>query len=148
MLRDERTGHTLEATALVHEAWLRLARQHSLGSDHRAQFFSLAATTMRHVLIDHARRRGRAKRGGGAASEPLDETVAALEASCGDLLELEVALGELGRADPRKAKLVELRFFAGLDMRSSADVLAISLRQAERDWTTARAFLKSRLAAR
>jgi RNA polymerase sigma factor (TIGR02999 family) len=147
MLGPERTGHTLDATALVHEAWLRLARQHSIGFEHRGQFFAVAAKTMRHVLVDHARRRGRQKRGGGAEAEPLDEALAALESSSGDLLELEIALEELGRVDPRKARLVELRFFAGLDMRASAEVLEISQRQAEREWTTARSFLRSKLDA-
>ncbi len=146
MLADERTGHTLVATALVHEAWLRLVRQESVGANHRAQFFVAAATTMRRVLVDHARAKKREKRGGKVKREPLDESLAALEHNAGDLLELEEALTSLSELDPRKARLVELRFFAGLGMRESAEVLAISQRQAEREWTTARAFLKSRLA--
>ncbi len=145
LLRGERTGHTLQATALVHEAWLRLSKSESPGSEHRLQFLALAATTMRHVLVDHARRRGRDKRGGGVPAEPLDETVAVLEQSCGDLLALDSALESLGALDARKARLVELRFFAGLSMREASEALAISLRQAEREWTTVRAFLRQRL---
>ena len=145
MLGPERSAHTLQATALVHEAWMRLARQDSVGFEHRAQFFSAAATTMRRVLVDHARARRRDKRGGGVTPEPLDETLATFEQSCGDMLELEGALDSLAILDARKAKLVELRFFAGLDMQESAQILAISKRQAEREWTTARAFLKRHL---
>lgn len=141
----ERTGHSLGATALVHEAWLRLVGQDSVGARHRAEFFAAASTIMRRVLVDHARTRAREKRGAGVAPQPLDETVADLERNCGDLLALEQALDSLAAFDARKAKLVELRFFAGLGMRESADVLAISLRQAEREWTTARAYLKQRL---
>jgi RNA polymerase sigma factor (TIGR02999 family) len=145
LIGRERTGHTLGATALVHEAWLRLVGQDSVGARHRAEFFAAAATIMRRVLVDHARTRAREKRGAGVAPQPLDETVAELERNCGDLLALEQALDSLASFDARKAKLVELRFFAGLGMRESADVLAISLRQAEREWTTARAYLKQRL---
>lgn len=145
LLGGERAGHTLGPTALVHESWLRLASQDSFGFADRAQFFAAAATSMRRVLVDHARARRAEKRGGAAGREPLDELVAELERSSGDLLELETALVELSELDPRKARLVELRFFAGLDVRESASILAVSERQAERDWTTARAFLRSRL---
>jgi RNA polymerase sigma factor (TIGR02999 family) len=145
MLGSERTGHTLGPTALVHESWLRLASQESFGFEHRAQFFAAAATSMRRVLVDHARTRAREKRGGDRRREPLDEMLEELERSSGDLLELEAALVELSALDARKARLVELRFFAGLDVRQSASVLAVSERQAERDWTLARAFLRGRL---
>jgi RNA polymerase sigma factor (TIGR02999 family) len=145
VIGDAGNHHTLEATALVHEAWMRLAAQHSLGFEHRGQFFSAAATVMRRVLVDHVRSRRTEKRGGAFVAQPLDETVAAFERGCGDLLELETALEALASRDALKAKLVELRFFAGLDMAESASVLAISKRQAEREWTTARAFLRHRL---
>lgn len=145
MLGGERSGHTLGPTALVHESWLRLASQESFGFEHRAQFFAAAATSMRRVLVDHARARKREKRGGDREREPLDQMVEELERSSGDLLELEAALVELSALDERKARLVELRFFAGLDVRESARILAVSERQAERDWTTARAFLRGRL---
>lgn len=148
LIAGERANHTLQATALVHETWLRLSQQHSLGVEQRAQFFEVAAATMRRVLVDHARRRGRVKRGSGEAPQPLDEVVSALEAGCGDLVELEEALAALARMDPRKARLVELRFFAGLELRDAAEVLAISHRQAERDWTLTRAFLRSKLDCR
>jgi RNA polymerase sigma factor (TIGR02999 family) len=148
LMRAERPGHTLEPTALVHEAWLRLASQESLGFAHRAQFFAAAATSMRRILVDHARARLRVKRGAGATLESgseLDGLVAAFEQRGGDLLALEAALAALAGLDARQARLVELRFFAGLDMRTTAELLAISLRQAERDWTHARAWLRQRL---
>lgn len=148
MLGEERTGHTLDATALVHEAWIRLAQQHSLGVTQRTQFFQVAATTMRRVLVDHARRRNAEKRGGEFVREPLDHAIAEVERSCGDLLALEAGLQALAGLDERKARLVDLRFFAGLGMRETADLLGISLRQAEREWTTARAFLRVRMEAR
>ncbi len=145
MLGSERPGHTLDATALVHEAWIKLAQQHTIGVEHRNEFFAVAATTMRRVLVDHARRRGRDKRGAGVEHETLDAAVAAMERSCGNLLALETALDALNMLDPRKARLVELRFFAGLGMREAAEMLGVSLRQAEREWTTARAFLRGRI---
>ncbi len=148
MLGEERTGHTLDATALVHEAWIRLAQQHSLGVTQRTQFFQVAATTMRRVLVDHARKRSAEKRGGERVREPLDHAIAEVERSCGDLLALEAGLQDLAGLDERKARLVDLRFFAGLGMRETAELLGISLRQAEREWTTARAFLRVHMEAR
>ncbi len=147
LLRGERASSTLEPTALVHEAWLRLGGQETLGFEHRATFFAAAASTMRRILVDRARRRSREKHGGAVEHEALDDTIAALEESCGDVLALEVALEELAARDARKAQLVELRFFAGLGMRESAEVLAISERQAERDWAVARSYLRERLTA-
>lgn len=147
LMRGERPGHTLGATGLVHEAWLRIAAQESLGCEHRAQFFAAAGTAMRRVLVDHARRARRLKRGAGERPSPLDEAVAVLESRSGDLLALDCALESLAAVDLRKARLVELRFYAGLDMHQSAEALSISLRQAEREWTLARAFLRQRLDA-
>ncbi|MBK7875768.1 MAG: sigma-70 family RNA polymerase sigma factor [Planctomycetes bacterium] len=147
LLRGENAARTLEPTALVHEAWMRLGAQDSLGFEHRCTFFAAAASTMRRILVDRARRRAREKHGGNVRHEPLDDTIAALEESCGDVLALEVALEELAARDARKARLVELRFFAGLGMRESAEVLAISERQAERDWAVARSYLRERLAS-
>jgi RNA polymerase sigma factor (TIGR02999 family) len=144
-MRGERPDHTLQPTVLVHEAWLRLVRQDSVGFAHRAEFFSAAATVMRRILIDHARARARDKRDGGLR-QPLDETVEALERNAGDLTQVGLALDELARMDPLKAKLVELRFFAGLGMREVAQVLDVHPRRAERDWTAARAWLHRRLA--
>tara|TARA_R110002126_G_scaffold28577_1_gene95297 strand:- start:7875 stop:8477 length:603 start_codon:yes stop_codon:yes gene_type:complete len=139
---------TLAPTALVHEAWLRLARQDSLGAEHRSEFFRAASTVMRRILVDRARARRAQKRGDGLRPVALDEdaavdaTLAAFEERSTDLLALEDALERLEDRDPQKARLVELRFFAGLDMRSAAEALGVSLRQAERDWTVARAFLR------
>jgi RNA polymerase sigma factor (TIGR02999 family) len=145
LLREERASHTLQATALVHEVWLRIARQHSLGVEHHLEFLHVAAQIMRRVLVDHARRRGRLKRGEGRHVALLDDTVAQLERSTGDLVTLDEALESLTAVDARKGRLVELRFFAGLDMHAAADALRVSLRQAERDWTMARAYLKAKL---
>jgi RNA polymerase sigma-70 factor (ECF subfamily) len=147
LLLFERRGHTLQATALVHEMWLKLAAQESLGFDHRRGFFSAAATAMRRILVDHARGRTRQKRGEGVEPAALDESVAALERSAGDLVALDEALGGLAELDARKAKLVELRFFVGLSTREAAELLAISERQAERDLALARAWLRDRLDA-
>jgi RNA polymerase sigma factor (TIGR02999 family) len=145
LLLFERCGHTLQATALVHEMWLKLAAQDSLGFDHRRGFFSAAATAMRRILVDHARGRKREKRGAGVEPVALDESVAALERSAGDLVALDEALTGLAALDERKAKLVELRFFVGLPTREAAEVLAISERQAARELVLARAWLKDRL---
>jgi RNA polymerase sigma-70 factor, ECF subfamily len=145
LLRRERKDHTLQPTALVHEMWLKLAAQASLGFQDRAGLFAAAASAMRRILVDHARNRKREKRGGGRPAEPLDESVLAFEQGAGDLLELDAALEQLAGLDARKSKLVELRFFAGLPTREAAEVLSISERQAERDLVFARAWLRDRL---
>jgi len=144
-LRGERAGHTLQTTALVPEAWLKLVRQDSVGFQQRAEFFSAAATVMRRILVDHARARKRAKRDAGGERLPLDDVVDELERNAGDLDRLGGALDALAEMDAGKAKLVELRFFVGLSMRETAEVLGVSRRSAERDWTSARAWLKRRL---
>ncbi len=148
-LRRERPGHTLQPTALVHEAFLRLMRQDSMGCRTPAEFLGVAAKAMRRILVDHARARGRQKRGGGATATglgtELDEMADHYEARALDLLTLDEALDELAAFDAPKAELVELRFFAGLSMAEAATVRGTSLRAAERDWTLARAFLRSRL---
>jgi RNA polymerase sigma factor (TIGR02999 family) len=154
LMRGERSGHTLDPTALVHEAWLRLAGQERVGFAQRTQFFAAAGALMRRILVDHARARRRLKRGGAAVqgqlaerqlADGLDGVLVAFEERAGDLLALEEALGDLAALDARLARLVELRFFAGLEMRATAEALSISLRQAERDWTLARAWLRQRL---
>ena len=144
LLRNESPQHTLQATALVHEAWARLASQDSIGVEHRRHFFRVAGNVMRRILVDHARARRSAKRGDGERPVALDATVSALERNAGDLLDLEAGLAELARDHPRKAALIEQRFFLGLEVKESAEVLGISLRQAERDWTLARAWLRRR----
>ena len=144
-LRGEPGGHTLQATALVHEAYLRLIGQESVGFKDRAQFFGAAAGAMRRILVDHARAKKRRKRGGGAPLVSLDEALAVMEQRAVDLVALDEALCSLAEFDPSKARLVELRFFAGLSMAEAAQALGMSLRTAERQWTTARAWLRSAL---
>ncbi len=148
-LGNERSSQTLQATGLVHEAYLRLVGpdpDHPPGWDGRGHFFAAAAEAMRRILIDRARARNAQKRGGGNARRiPLDACVATLGESPGDLLELDEVLGQLLRVDPQKAELVKLRFFAGLTMPQAAEVLGVSLSTAERQWAFARAWLYSRL---
>lgn len=144
-LESERPGHTLSATALVHEVYLKIAAQDSLGFRDRAQFFGAAAQAMRRILVDHARTKKRAKRGGGAAHEVLDDRIADIESRAIDLVALDEALTELAAIDETKARLIELRFFGGLDMPSVAALMNLPLRSAERQWTFARAFLRDRL---
>jgi RNA polymerase sigma factor (TIGR02999 family) len=126
LLRRERGGHTLQPTALVHEAWMRLVRQDRVTFDHRKQFFGLAAQVMRRILVDHARAAQADKRGGGVRAEPLDETIVSLVDRGVELLALDQALTELGRVDGRQAQLIELRYFAGLTGDEAADVLGVS----------------------
>jgi len=159
-LRAERHGHTLQRTALVHEAFCRLIDHRQVNWRTRAQFYSLAAQTMRRILVDHARRRRSQKRGGGAQRVSLDELPLdddtpdpALDALLSDdphvdLGVLDEALARLERMDPRQGKLVELRFFGGLNLGDTADVLGISVATVKREWMSARAWLLRELAAR
>ena len=144
-MANERPDLTLQATALVHEAYLRLVRQETVGFSGRAQFFAAAATVMRRILVDHARAKCRGKRGGDAVRVTLDEALAVFEDSVPDVSDLDEALTELAEIDPRKARLVELRFFAGVKMEEAAQVLGVTTRTAERDWRFARAWLRDRL---
>lgn len=148
-LTKESDGHTLQPTALVNEALLRILGQQQGQSTatwtNREQFLGVAAICMRRVLVDHARARGRDKRGGGAVRLSLDESMAVAE-SCGiDVLDLDEALQEFARSFPRQARVVELRSFAGLELEQIGEVVGISLAQVKRDWTFARAWLKARL---
>lgn len=147
-LRDESDGHTLQPTALVHEAYLRLLQRDELHVRTTGEFLAVAAQAMRRILVDHARARGRAKRGGGKARVPLDDLAELFEESAMDLIGLDEALEELARVDPRKVRLVELRFYAGLSVEEAAGVLGVARRTAELDWTTTRAFLRARLDGR
>ena len=140
-MRRERRNHTLQPSGLVHEAYLRLAAAPDLDCHDRAHFFAIAARVMRQVLVDHARRRRAAKREGCRVS--FDEADAPVAPP--DLLDLESALEELTRLDPRQARVVELRFFGGLDVQEAADVLGVSARTVKREWQTARAWLQHRL---
>ena len=136
----ERSDHTLEPTALVHEAWLRLARVEGNGWESRKQFLSLASKVMRALLVDHARRKKTEKRGGGAPRAALDQQLIAERT--GDVLGVDAALGRLAQADPELARLVELRFFGGLTMQDVARILDIPKRTAERRWSVACAWLR------
>jgi RNA polymerase sigma factor (TIGR02999 family) len=144
-LRGERPGHTLQATALVHEAYVRLVGQTRIRWQNRAQFFGTAAQLMRRILVDHARERRSAKRGGGATRVELDEAFSAAQARDVDLLALDAALERLERLDARQSRLVVLRFFGGLTVDEVAEVLEISPATAKRDWLTAKMWLRREL---
>ncbi|MBK8979068.1 MAG: sigma-70 family RNA polymerase sigma factor [Planctomycetes bacterium] len=141
MLLDQKPGHTLQATALVHEAWLRLLRSGSPGVDGEGHFHRLAAVAMRHILIDHARRRGRQKRGGPVRRLSLDAVELASEDRTDDILDVDAAIERLRAAEPELAELVQLRFFAGLKVEEVAVVLGRPLRTLYRDWDLAKAML-------
>lgn len=140
-MRQERGGHTLETTALVNEAYLRLAGRERVEWQDRAHFFAVTAQVMRHVLIDHARNRRYAKRGGAAQQVPLEEAHAMSAERAAELLALDEALEKLARLDPRKARVVELRYFGGLSLEETADALEVSVMTVRRDWRAARAWL-------
>lgn len=145
-LRVERPDHTLQPTALVHEAFLRLVDQRSVDWANRAHFFGIAAQMMRRILVDHARKRHAAKRD---ASQYRVDTLMADEPESDqgpELLALDRALGGLEQLDPRQARIVELRFFAGLSVEETAEVVAISTATVKREWRTARAWLKREIA--
>jgi len=145
-LRDERVGHTLQPTALANEVYLRLVDQTQVHWRGRAQFLAIAARAMRQILVDHARRRGAAKRGGGQARVTLSDTAATFGQPVLDLLALDEALTALEAMHDRKARVVELRFFAGLTTKEASEALAVSETTVEDDWALARAWLRRRLA--
>jgi RNA polymerase sigma factor (TIGR02999 family) len=140
-LRGERPGDPLQTTALVNETYLRLVDAPRVSWQNRAHFFAVAAQIMRHVLVDAARARGAKKRGGGIRMVPLDEARAAAAAGEVDLLALDEALEALAGVDPRKARVVELRYFAGLRVEDTAEALGVSVDTVMRDWKMARLFL-------
>jgi RNA polymerase sigma factor (TIGR02999 family) len=137
----ENPGHTLQTSALVNEAYLKLCDQTRVRWQNRAHFFAIAAQIMRRILIDHARRRRYEKRGGGARSLPLDEAAMLSDERASELVALDEALGELERIDERKACVVELRYFGGLTVEETAEVLGVSPDTVGREWRRARAFL-------
>lgn len=144
-LRSQRQGHTLQPTALVHEAYVRLIDQKNLSLHSRAQFFGLAAAAMRSILVDHARRRGAAKRGGSHYIVSLDEAEGLTGRTGGtivDLVALDEALNALAAIKPEHSRVVELRFFGGLTIEETAEVLGISHATVERDWAFARSWLR------
>lgn len=146
-LRRERTGHTLNTTALVNEAYLRLAGQTALVGDDRSRFFAIASTTMRRVLVDHARKRNRAKRGGGESPLPLESAEDLLSAEEADeLLALDQALDRLAVVNQRAADVVLHRFFGGLTLEETAELLGVSTKTVRRDWLAARAWLRKEVA--
>jgi RNA polymerase sigma-70 factor, ECF subfamily len=140
-MRRERTDHTLQATALVNEAYLKLVEQRSVHWQSRAHFFAIAAQTMRRILIDHARGHVREKRGGGQKMLALDEALVFSPEQSVEFLRLDQSLHRLAERDPRQSKIVELRFFAGLTVEEAAEVLQVSPKTVKRDWSIAKAWL-------
>jgi RNA polymerase sigma factor (TIGR02999 family) len=141
----ERAGHTLQTTALVNEAYLRLAQVHDVRWESRAHFFAISARIMRRIMIDHARSRQQLKRGGGAVRMTLDEGAVLADERSAELLALDEALEALNIEYPRKAQVVELRFFGGLTNVEAAAVLKVDERTVKRDWEFARAWLHKRI---
>ena len=145
-MRREKPGRTLQTTALVHEAYLRLLKDASLSFENRAHFLGVAARAMREILIEHARARSARKRGGGAVRLTLDDLVAPVSSPSIDVLALDEALQRLARLDERHARVVELRYFGGLSVEETAAALELSPATVKRDWTLARAWLFRELA--
>jgi RNA polymerase sigma-70 factor, ECF subfamily len=141
-MRAERVNHTLQPTALVNEAYLRLIGQPGISWQNRAHFFAAAAQLMRHILVDHARAHRAGKRGGAQDQVTLDENLLASETTSVDVLALHEALEKLAKLDARQARVVELHFFAGLTFEEIAYLLETSERTVKRDWAMARAWLK------
>ena len=147
-LRGEGREHTLTPTALVHEVYLRLLNQRSIGAEHRGDFLGIAAQTMRRVLVDHARRRLAQKRGRGEAHVPIDDVEFALsDGEAKEVLALEDALGRLAAMDDRAARVVEQRFYGGLSVEEIAVQLGVSTKTVQRTWLAARAWLRKEVAA-
>ena len=144
-LRAERADHTLQTTALVHEAYLKLVDQHRTTWQNRAHFFGVAAQAMRRILVDHARRRRAQKRAGGQPVT-LDDNHAGVNPDTDDVLAVDAALHRLAELDPRQARIVELRYFAGLGIEQTAEALEISPATVKRDWVSAKAWLQRELA--
>ena len=144
-LRNERPGHPLQPTALVHEAYLRLVDHEDHNWENRAHFYAAAANLMRRILIDSARARNAGKREGERSVIPLSEALAFSEDESTDLLDLDQALSELEEFSPRQARVVELRYFAGLSVPEVAHALGVTPRSIDRDWATARAWLRGKL---
>ena len=146
-VQRERDGHTLQTTALVNEAYIRLAGSQNVAWQNRSHFFAVTAQVMRHILIDHARRRQYVKHGGEAQRVAFDEalateqTVLMSQPRATELIALDEALDELAKIDPRKSRVVELRYFGGLSLEETAEVLEVSLMTVRRDWRAAKAWL-------
>jgi len=147
-MQNERPGRTLQTTALVHEAYLRLIDVNNVDWQHRAHFFAVSATMMRRILLDRARRRGAGKRGGKVPRVNLDDIPNLGSERPRELIVLDDALNALAEVDPRKARVIELRFFGGLSVEETAEVLKISPDTVMRDWRLARAWLLAELGRR
>lgn len=146
-LQRERGGHTLQPTALVHEAYLRMVDQSRIQWQNRAQFFGIAAQLMRRILVDHARAHVAAKRGGNAQRISLDDAQISPEERAAELVELDAALTELAAVDDRKSRIVELRFFGGLSIDETAEAMGLNSATVRRDWTVAKTWLHHRIRA-
>lgn len=146
-LSSERSDHTLQPTALVHEAYLKLSGLDRMQWHNRAQFFAVAARAMRRVLVDHALARRAVKRGGGQTPAPLEEAAFVASGDGEQIIALHEALSDLERAEPRLARVVECRYFAGLNVEETAEALEISTATVKRDWAVARAWLHRELSA-
>ena len=146
-MRKERPGHTLQTSALVHEAYVRLVDQTDVQWQNRAHFYGIAAQMMRRILVDHARARHYAKRGGDARPVSLDEGAIVSEERTAEVVALDEALAGLAAVDQRKSQIVELRFFGGLSIEETAEVLAVSPGTIMRDWTLAKAWLRREMRA-
>jgi RNA polymerase sigma factor (TIGR02999 family) len=140
-MSQERPGHTLQATALVNEAYLKLAGQQGFDWQNRAHFFAVCAQVMRHILIDHARAHARDKRGGGVVKVSLNDALVVAEDQAAHFIALDEALRVLERLDSQKGKIVELRYFGGLSVEEAAEVMNISPRTVRREWQRAKAWL-------
>jgi RNA polymerase sigma-70 factor, ECF subfamily len=141
-------ANTLESAAVVNEAYLKLIRAHGIRCESRVQFFAFCAQVIRHILVDHARDRRYAKRGGGAVQIPIDESLLCAPTLGVDVLALDEALASLTKFDPRKGRVVELRYFGGLSVEETSEALQISTETAKRDWKMAKAWLLRELTAK
>jgi RNA polymerase sigma-70 factor, ECF subfamily len=144
-LRNEQPGISLQTTDLIHEAYLRLTGQQHFEWQNRLHFFAIAAKVMRHILVDHARSRQAAKRGGSDIRLPLEDAMVVLPGQDLDLVALDEALTRLAEIDPQQSQIVELRFFSGLSVEETAKVLDVSERTVKRDWNVAKAWLRREL---
>jgi RNA polymerase sigma-70 factor, ECF subfamily len=144
-LQRERSNHTLQATALVHEAYLRLVDQKEGGWANRNQFMAVASQLMRRILVDYSRRHSSAKRGGNAEKVYLEESAVVSKGRAADVVELDDALTRLAELDPEQARLVEMRFFGGLSIEETAGVLGVSPATVKRNWSVAKAWLAREL---
>ena len=147
-LRRERQGHTLQTTALINEAYLRIVDQKNVNWQNRAHFFGVAAQMMRRILVDHARSHLYAKRGGGAPKLTLDEAIATPQERDLELVALDDALTTLAEIDPQQGRIIELRFFGGLTIEETAEALSISPATVKRDWNMAKAWLYGEISKR